>query len=259
MNIETNRPCVLDRIHKKLGKGIFVGDEQIEIAIAVIIGAGYARAVTLIVRRLLPENRNKPASLIVAVEPVWADFGDKQIFEVGPGIIRHLGYIKNMPIKYTVCDINEDILDVAEKQLQTAQIPCDTILLARERSSELPFADESFDIVISFNSLEHLYPLENYLIETKRILKKGGHLVGGIPCEGGLAWGLGRYLTTRRYVHKNYGINYDKIICWEHPNFVDFIIEQLDTHFQKSYLKFHPFSFLPIDFNLIASFIYIRN
>jgi len=187
------------------------------------------------------------------------DFEEKQILEVGPGIIRHLGYIKNKPIKYTICDINEDILDIAEKQLKTAQFPCDTILLARERSSELPFADESFDIVISFNSLEHLYPLENYLIETKRILKKGGQLVGGIPCEGGLAWGLGRYLTTRRYVHKHYGINYDKIICWEHPNFADFIIEQLDTHFQKRYLKLHPFSFFPIDFNLIASFIYIRN
>jgi len=183
------------------------------------------------------------------------DFGEKQILEVGPGIIRHLRFIKNKPVKYAICDINEDVLNIAEKQLKTAQIPCDTFLLAREKRSELPFADESIDIVISFNSLEHLYPLDNYLIETKRILKKGGQLVGGIPCEGGLTWGLGRILTTRRYVHKNYGINYDKIICWEHPNFADHILERLDFHFKWEHIKFHPFPKLSMDFNLIASFI----
>jgi len=186
----------------------------------------------------------------------FINFGDKHVLEVGPGIIRHLKYIKNKPVKYAICDINEDVLNISEKQLITAKIPCDTILLARERSSDLPFADESFDIVISFNSLEHLYPLDNHLMEIKRILKKGGQLIGGIPCEGGLAWGLGRFLTTRRYVHKNYGINYDKIICWEHPNFADFIIERLDSHFEREHLKLHPFSRLPIDFNLVASFIY---
>lgn len=187
------------------------------------------------------------------------DFKGKQVLEVGPGIIRHLRYIENKPVKYTICDINKEVIRISQKQLADAGISCETILLGRENDGKLPIADESFDIVISFNSLEHLYPLDNYLIEIKRILKKGGQLIGGIPCEGGLAWGLGRFLTTRRYVHKNYEINYDKIICWEHPNFSDFIIDKLDTHFERKYLRLHPFSFLPIDFNLVASFIYIIN
>ena len=187
------------------------------------------------------------------------DFNDKHVLEIGPGIIRHLPYIKGKLARYTICDINEDVLGMAEKQLKDTAISCDTILLARERSSELPFADENFDVVISFNSLEHLYPLDNYLMEIKRILKKGGQLIGGIPCEGGLAWGLGRFLTTRRYVHKNYGINYDKIICWEHPNFADYIIDRLDFYFERKYLKLHPFPTLSIDFNLVASFVYQKN
>ncbi|MFX1535017.1 MAG: hypothetical protein ACFFDI_12400, partial [Promethearchaeota archaeon] len=74
----------------------------------------------------------------------------------------------------------------------------------------------------------------------------------------GIAWGLGRFLTTRRYVHKNYGINYDKIICWEHPNFADFIIERLDVHFEQQYLKLCPLSWLPMDFNLVASFVFAK-
>lgn len=184
------------------------------------------------------------------------DFKGKRILEVGPGIIRHLQYIKNKPLKYTICDVNPEVLDMAQKQLFDAQIACEIILLDQESSPKLPFPDKNFDIIISFNSLEHLYPLDDYFLEMKRILIGGGQLVGGIPCEGGLAWGLGRFLTTRRYVHKNYGINYDKIICWEHPNFADFIIERLDRHFDIQYLKLNPFSWLPIDFNLVASFVY---
>ncbi len=184
------------------------------------------------------------------------DFEGKRVLEVGPGIIRHLQYVKSNPVKYTLCDINEDVLSISEKQLKAVGIPCETILLARESGSVLPFADESFDVVISFNSLEHLHPLNSYLVEIKRTLKRGGQVVGGIPCEGGLAWGLGRFLTTRRYVHKNYGINYDKIICWEHSNFADVIIDRLDAHFEREYLKLHPFNWLPIDFNLVASFVF---
>jgi len=184
------------------------------------------------------------------------DFRDKQVLEVGPGIIRHLPYIKSKPARYTICDINEDVLGLAEKQLKDTAIPFETVLLSRKNEGGLPFVKKSFDIVISFNSLEHLYPLDRYLLEIRRILKPGGQLIGGIPCEGGLAWGIGRFLTTRWYVHKNYKINYDKIICWEHPNFADFIIERLDTHFEREYLKLHPLPFLPIDFNLTASFIY---
>jgi hypothetical protein len=90
-------------------------------------------------------------------------------------------------------------------------------------------------------------------------MKPGGQLVGGIPCEGGLAWGLGRFLTTRRLLIKRYGLNFDKIICWEHPNFADFILERLDIYFERQFLKLHPFPWLPLDINLVISFIYRKN
>lgn len=39
----------------------------------------------------------------------------------------------------------------------------------------LPFKDNSFDIVISHFSLEHLYNVDVFIKESKRILKKGGY------------------------------------------------------------------------------------
>jgi len=184
------------------------------------------------------------------------DFNAKEVIEVGPGIIRHLKYLNKNISCYTICDLNQEILDFAGKQLSDVQLQWKAIRLRSANQSALPVENESFDVVISFNSLEHLHPLSEYLIEIKRILKKGGYLVGGIPCEGGLAWGLGRFLTTRRYVHRKYRINYDKIICWEHPNFADSIIQQLNQNFKQILLKIHPFSCLPMDFNLMTSFVF---
>jgi SAM-dependent methyltransferase len=42
-------------------------------------------------------------------------------------------------------------------------------------NKKLPFKDNSFDIVISHFSLEHLYNTCSFVKETKRILKKGGY------------------------------------------------------------------------------------
>ena len=187
------------------------------------------------------------------------EFKNKVVLEIGPGIIRHINYIHKNPQKYILVDVNKELLKKAQKQFKDEGFSCETILIDSGNRGYLPLADESIDIIVTFNSLEHLYPLETYLTEMRRLLKSDGLIVGGIPCEGGLAWGLGRFFTTRRYVHKNYDINYDKIICWEHPNFADFILKKLESYFKRKYFRLHPFLYLPMDFNLMASFIFKKD
>jgi GT2 family glycosyltransferase/SAM-dependent methyltransferase len=46
---------------------------------------------------------------------------------------------------------------------------------------ELPFADASFDVVVSFETLEHLRDQRRFLTETKRVLRPGGTLVISTP------------------------------------------------------------------------------
>ena len=36
---------------------------------------------------------------------------------------------------------------------------------------------------------------------------------------------------------KNTNINYDKVICWEHPNYATTIIKNLDNNLLKSKIK----------------------
>ena len=121
----------------------------------------------------------------------------------------------------------------------------------------LPLENQSIDIVLSFYSLEHMHPLSKYLNEIFRVLKPAGILAGCIPTEGGLAWGLGRMMTSRRWVKNNTNINPDKIICWEHPNFSDEIVSKLNKNFNRVKLYSWPIPFLTlIDFNLVLKFIY---
>lgn len=183
-------------------------------------------------------------------------FLDQNVLEIGPGIIRHLDQIKERPSNYTICDVSQEFLGNAETQLASAGIPCTKVLLSRDTPWQLPFPDASFDTVITFYSLEHLYPLDQYLQEISRIMRPGGRIIGGIPCEGGLVWGLGRFLITRPEIIKRYQVKYDKLICWEHPNFADFIISRLYFYFEKEFLQLHPFPWLPLDLNFVVKFIF---
>jgi len=66
-------------------------------------------------------------------------------------------------------------------------------------------------------------------------------------------------MTTQRWLKKRYGLNLNKIICWEHPNFAREIITLLDNNFNRIELKAWPMPFIPsIDLNLIIKFTYSK-
>ena len=183
------------------------------------------------------------------------DLKDKRILEIGAGDIRHMKYWNNYPKEYILADISADMMRLAVKKLNINSIPYEEIFLKRNES--LPLKDNSIDVIISFYSLEHLYPVDLFLADYKRVLKEEGILIGAIPAEGGLAWGLGRMLTTRNWFLKNTKINPDKIICWEHPNFSDKLLLDMDNHLNRKKIRFWPFNWLRnIDYNLIIRFIY---
>ena len=183
------------------------------------------------------------------------DLTGKQVLEIGAGDIRHLKYINGNPKEWVLADISPEMLDVARLRLRNQAIPCQSFLV--QRNQPLPLANRSVDVIVSFYSLEHLYPLRPYLEDIYRVLRHGGILIGAIPTEGGIAWGGGRLLTSRRWFKKNTRIDPDKIICWEHPNFADQIISELDRLFQRKSLSYWPLPLLPLlDFNLIIRFQY---
>ncbi len=69
--------------------------------------------------------------------------------------------------------------------------------------------------------------------------------------------GGGRVLTSRRWFKSNTTIDPDKIICWEHPNFADHILAELDQVFQREAMDYWPLPWLSaLDVNLIIQLCY---
>jgi SAM-dependent methyltransferase len=50
----------------------------------------------------------------------------------------------------------------------------------------LPFADGTFDLVVSCDVLEHVESITHSLDEIRRVLRRGGSFLGFIPAEGGV-------------------------------------------------------------------------
>lgn len=183
------------------------------------------------------------------------DLTGLNILEIGPGSLPHMRFWNGKPANYVLIDIDENFLATALEKLKKQNISCETRLTNRD-NIKLPANNNEFDLIISFYSLEHLNPISSYLQEFKRVLKPNGCLVGAIPMEGGCAWGLGRYFTSRRWLKKHTTINPDKIICWEHPNFAAEIINNSQKQFMNEVIDFWPLKIPLIDINLIAKFIF---
>ena len=130
--------------------------------------------------------------------------------------------------------------------------------MVRANTPRLPLETASQDVLISFYSLEHLNPFEPWMAELSRVLKPGGRLVGAIPAEGGIAWGVGRWLTSRRIMKAKYGLDIRKIICWEHVSFCDTILRRLAAIGSVTEERW-PFARMPYDFSLIVKFCVVKS
>jgi SAM-dependent methyltransferase len=181
---------------------------------------------------------------------------EQKVLEIGPGDLRHLPYWQGLPDKYVIVDLYEEFLQTASEKLSEKNIPFEKRLTSRAEKGSLPSKDNEFDLIVTFYSLEHLYPFKDHLMEMLRVLKPGGRIVGAIPAEGGFAWGLGRYLTSRRWFKSNTNVDPDKIISWEHPTMSDEIISTMHDNMDQEALSFWPLRAPMIDVNLIIKFIY---
>lgn len=74
-------------------------------------------------------------------------------------------------------DVNQEALNYAKNYHKRDNI----IFLLTDLNEKIPFPDNSFNAIISFETLEHIKNQEFLLSEFKRVLKKGGILIISTP------------------------------------------------------------------------------
>ncbi|MBF0108287.1 MAG: class I SAM-dependent methyltransferase [Magnetococcales bacterium] len=136
-----------------------------------------------------------------------------RVLEVGAGAGEHVPHVRHQYDEYVLTDVNTDILEQAQRRYASNSrltfIPLDC--------RHMDVADHSFDRLISIYNLEHVPEPYRVLKEWTRVLKPGGIMSIAIPTEGGLAWNMGRYVTTRRTFMKK-GFDWDYIVARDHVN-----------------------------------------
>ncbi len=76
------------------------------------------------------------------------------------------------------CDVSATAISYAQK-LGSGNISYGVI-----KNKKLPYKDNSFEVCICFDVLEHIPDVDFFLKEVKRVLKKDGQFFIIVPCEG---------------------------------------------------------------------------
>ena len=94
------------------------------------------------------------------------DVRQKKILDVGCGVGEFISVLKT---NYGIYAVGVDGSDHCCAESLKKGLQCYNVNLEEER---LPFKDESFDIVVSLEVIEHLWNTKHYLAEIQRVLKK---------------------------------------------------------------------------------------
>ena len=98
---------------------------------------------------------------------------DLKILDIGCGTGYFCKMASEKEMEVTGIDATPEFIDEAKKRLPEGQFIVGEM-------EELPFEEESFDVVCGFNSFQYAANAENALKESKRVLKKSGKIVAMI-------------------------------------------------------------------------------
>lgn len=115
--------------------------------------------------------------------------------EDGTAALIHSYLTEGSSILDAGCGIGDLMLRLAAYEVQGCDISTPLLEVARERGltvtrafiEELPFADETFDCVVTCDVLEHVLDLNAALRELLRVLKPAGLFVMRVPNEEDLS------------------------------------------------------------------------
>ncbi|MBT1695569.1 methyltransferase domain-containing protein [Fulvivirgaceae bacterium PWU4] len=98
----------------------------------------------------------------------------KQVLEVGSGRGGGASHIARFfkPAFYTGLDLAQNAVDLANSLHAT-----NNLKFIQGSAEEIPFADNSIDVVINVESCHAYGSVSKFLSEVKRVLKPGGHLL----------------------------------------------------------------------------------
>ena len=100
-----------------------------------------------------------------------------QVLDAGTGTARiPILIAQNCPnCRITAIELAQSMLDIAQQNIASAKLQ-EQIILAKVDVKDMPYLDNTFDLIISNSLLHHLANPLDFLREAKRVLRPGGGL-----------------------------------------------------------------------------------
>jgi 2-polyprenyl-3-methyl-5-hydroxy-6-metoxy-1,4-benzoquinol methylase len=99
----------------------------------------------------------------------------RSCLDIGPGTGRWIQFLNKNNAGYI------GAVDISDVSLKRVEQYCDSFQKANFEIDKFEYKSDFFDIVISFEVMEHLGQLDNYLSEIVRVTKKGGIVLISLP------------------------------------------------------------------------------
>ena len=103
------------------------------------------------------------------------DFRDRKVLEIGLGLGADSEQIIRRGAQWTGVDLTAESVDRVKTRLQLRGVPYDDVI--QGSVLELPFPDNSFDVVFSHGVLHHVPDIAQAQSELARVLRPGGEAV----------------------------------------------------------------------------------
>ncbi len=155
----------------------------------------------------------------VAADVVQTDASQKTL-EVGAGTLNHLRY-EPLSTHYDIVEPFRELYESSPFLHKINSIFPDI--------SEIPPAPK-YDRIISIATFEHICNLPEVIARCCLLLTPNGKLRVAIPSEGTILWYLGYKLTTGLEFQRQYNLNYEILMKYEHVN-TALEIETVIRHF----------------------------
>jgi malonyl-CoA O-methyltransferase len=114
-----------------------------------------------------------PALEEPVVRAAVGDVRGRSVLDLGCGTGRHTVWLAEAGAMVTAVDFSPGMLAEARRKPQLAQVR----FIPHDLHQPLPFADESFDVVVNGLVLEHLKDMPSFFTEIRRVLKPGARAV----------------------------------------------------------------------------------
>jgi SAM-dependent methyltransferase len=177
---------------------------------------------------------------------------DLRTLDVGAGLGEHLDFEDGRRGDYVALELRPEMAAELRRKY-----PYVTTVTGNVEEG-LSFDTGAFDRILAIHVLEHLRNLPAALDELGRVLRVGGVLSVVLPCEGGIAYSLGRRLTTQRVFKKRYGVSFDWCIKSEHVSVLSEIVHELDARFTREHRSWWPSKLPLVHANVCVGLTYRR-